>query len=207
MRAFWSCGVALALLCGSSMAADGLQVEVTPIPSPVKQRLAAIAAANAAKSEIASRVYEIHCRVVERTDDGTENVLSRPGIMTLEGQSATVQVGQVTPIVAGLQPVAGGNKPLVVMLQSGLKATVTVMSEQPGYVILDASIESSAVDPAAVKDNGDGTQRASGRVRTQGLRTVERIALDKPLTLGIDNSDAKKSKRLIEMVVSEKSRK
>jgi general secretion pathway protein D len=78
-------------------------------------------------------------------------VLSRPLILALDNQSATIQVGQQIPIVSGVTTNAVGvANPNVTQQQTGIILTVTPRISPEGQVVMVASAEKSAINAAGV---------------------------------------------------------
>lgn len=215
----------LAAVVASPLAAD----EAKPAPSAASAAASAAATAAAAttKTEAAPRparaasrfrqskvtaqpheapqtVYRIECRIVERGEDGEDEVLSQPTVATLAHQPAHVQIAQQTPIVAGVESVAvGGAKPNIVVLTTGLSLVMRVAPDGRGRATFDVTIERSDVESVAVTKRDDGSARQSARVASHATRVVDSVELDKKFVVGVDHQDVAKSKRRAEFVVTE----
>lgn len=102
-------------------------------------------------------------------------VLSRPQIMTLDGQPAFIQVGERVPTITGTQTNEAGMTNTITMEDVGLILGVTPRISPDGMVVMDIDAEKSAVGPT---DQGipvavqDGVVIKSPRIETQTAQTT-----------------------------------
>ncbi len=195
----------------------GPRLTVTTPKPPARTLAAAILAAReqgAAREPASDRTYRIECVVIEREADGTEQVISRPQVMTLAGQPAHVQIGAATPLVTGSETTAdGGTKPVISVVTTGTTFSLTVVPEQAGRTGragragLDLTMTRSALESVEATKHDDGTDRQSvrqsARIESKSARVLESIELGKKLVIGLDDKDAAKSKVRVELVVAE----
>lgn len=106
--------------------------------------------------------YCLQVLVYELTPDGEETILSRPQVVTLEGQEAFVQVGGEIAIPPAKE---GG---FVEYLTHGLTMRTKVNATKPGRVRLDLKVEKNEVD----RSDKNGV-----RIAGKTLRCVETIRL------------------------------
>jgi hypothetical protein len=182
-------------------------ITVTVPKAPARTLAAAILEARergADRGPISDRVFRIKCVVIERDAEGKEQVLSRPHVMTLAGQPAHVQIGAATPLVTGVEKAADGKtKPLISVLESGIKMSMKIVPEKEGRAAFDLTIERAEIESVDVTKATDGTERQSARVGTKTARVLESIELGKNVTVGLDHKDPTKSKVRVEVVVEE----
>lgn len=202
------CVVSMATLRGGAEnSAASPTITVTIPKAPARTVAAAILAARKQEGErgpVSDRVFRIKCVVIERDADGKEQVLSRPHVMTLAGQPAQVQIGAATPLVTGVEKAADGKvKPLISVLESGIKMSMKIVPEKEGRAAFDLTIERAVIESVEVTKAADGTERQSARVGTKTARVLESIELGKTVTVGLDDKDLAKSKVRVELVVEE----
>lgn len=155
------------------------------------------------------RQYLFECHVVQYERDGSEKTLSRPRVITIGDQPATIKIGTEVPVLSGASPEAAGGtvRPTITVLESGTTMILKVTPDRPGHVTLDATLAIAEIDAVKVQAAADGEKRQSARVQTQTARAIECVELGKKITLSLEHAKAKKSRRVAEIVVSEIPRK
>jgi len=132
------------------------------------------------------RMVKAPCKLIEIGPDGKQRVLSRPVVMTLDGQEAGITVGELVPVVeSGLQ---------ASHVQSGHSITLKVHLSDDDTARLEASINKQEVD----KLDGGGV-----RLVRKSVQIIETIRLGSPVKLVVDKADNGSARSWWELIFSE----
>lgn len=126
------------------------------------------------------------CKLIEIGPDGKQRVLSRPVVMTLDGQPAVISVGELVPLV---QPGLDASH-----AEAGYSISLKINLCGDATARLEASINKQEVD----KTHGGGT-----RLVKKSVQVIETIPLDVPVKLVVDKADDGSARSWWEVIVNE----
>lgn len=131
-------------------------------------------------------VIKASCKLIEIGPDGKQRVLSRPAVMTLDGQPAVISVGE---LVALVQPGLDASH-----AEAGFSISLKVNLCGNATARLEVSINKQEVD----KTHGGGT-----RLVKKSVQAIETIPLDVPVKLVFDKADDGSARSWWEVIVNE----
>jgi hypothetical protein len=136
-------------------------------------------------------MYQVSCGYSEIDAKGEINILARPRVAMLEGEEAVVEtaapkVELPTRIKKRLARTGGADR----------KWKITVLPDQSGHVLLDATVNLTDVESA---------DESGVVLSTKGMRIIRTVPLDQVVAFEVPRGDGKLRKR-IEFTVSEVER-
>jgi hypothetical protein len=131
-------------------------------------------------------MVKMACKLMEIGRDGRKRVLSRPQVMTIDGQGAVISVGELVPVV---EPELEASH-----VEAGYLINLKVHLSEDETARLEASINNQEVD----KSGGGGV-----RLVKKSVQIIETIRLDRPVKLVIDKADDGSARSWMEVTVSE----
>jgi len=115
-------------------------------------------------------------------------VLSRPQLMTLDNQSASIHVGSREPMVRSTQQGRSGPVHQLEYVEVGQRVSVTPRVEPDGWVTMEIEVEISQLAPPeegpAVSASPDGSTVRASRIVTITAETTVRVADGHTVVLG-----------------------
>lgn len=126
------------------------------------------------------------CELIEIGPDGKRHVISRPQVMTLDGQAAAITVGELVPVVeSGLE---------ASHVEAGYSISLKVHLSENDTARLEATMSKQEVD----KSGGGGV-----RLVKHSVQIIETIRLGDPVKLVIDKADDGKARSWLQVTVTE----
>jgi hypothetical protein len=126
------------------------------------------------------------CKLMEIGPDGKQRVLSRPQVMTIDGQAAFINVGELVPFVA-----PGSDARYV---RAGHSIGLKVNLSEDDTARLDVTINKQELG----KSDGGGV-----RLVGKSVQIIETISLGRPVKLVLDKADDGSARSWMEVTVSE----
>ena len=132
------------------------------------------------------RMIRAPCKLIEIGPDGKQSVLSRPVVMTLEGQAAEINVGELVRVV---EPGFEASH-----VHAGCSISLKVHLSEDNTARLEASVCKQEVDKSA-----------SGGIRLvkKSVQIIETVRLGSPVKLVVDKADDGSARNWWELVLSE----